>query len=46
VRPGPAQIVEAVWGQDYIDEVDDARIEARQPPARQVEQDAADPRIS
>jgi DNA-binding response OmpR family regulator len=38
------QIVEAVWGQDYIDEVDDARIEKLVSRLRaKIEQDAANP---
>lgn len=39
------QIVEAVWGQDYIDEVDDARIEKLVSRLRgKIERDAANPR--
>lgn len=39
------QIVEAVWGQDYIDEVDDARIEKLISRLRtKIERDAANPR--
>jgi hypothetical protein len=39
------QIVEAVWGQDYIDEVDDARIEKLISRVRgKIEQDPANPR--
>ena len=38
-------VVEAVWGEDYIDEVDDARIEKLVSRLRQkLEPDAADPR--
>lgn len=39
------QIVEAVWGQEYIDEVDDARIEKLVSRLRsKIERDAANPR--
>lgn len=39
------QIVEAVWGQEYIDEVDDARIEKLISRLRaKIERDAANPR--
>jgi DNA-binding winged helix-turn-helix (wHTH) protein len=39
------QIVEAVWGQDYIDEVDDARIEKLISRLRsKIERDAANPK--
>ena len=38
-------VVEAVWGEDYIDEVDDARIEKLVSRLRQkLEPDAANPR--
>jgi hypothetical protein len=38
-------VVQAVWGQDYIDEVDDARIEKLVSRLRQkIEQDPAEPR--
>jgi two-component system response regulator RegX3 len=38
------QIVEAVWGQDYIDEVDDARIEKLISRLRaKIERDPANP---
>ncbi len=39
------QIVEAVWGQDYIDEVDDARVEKLVSRLRsKIEQDPANPK--
>ena len=39
------QIVEAVWGQDYIDEVDDARVEKLISRLRsKIERDAANPK--
>ena len=39
------QIVESVWGQDYIDEVDDARIEKLVSRLRsKIERDPANPR--
>jgi two-component system response regulator RegX3 len=39
------QIVEAVWGQDYIDEVDDARVEKLISRLRsKVEHDPANPK--
>ena len=39
------EVVEAVWGEEYIDEVDDARIEKLVSRLRQkIEPDAANPR--
>ena len=39
------EVVEAVWGEDYIDEVDDARIEKLVSRLRQkIEPDPANPR--